>query len=470
VLVIRQATLFKKQYKNKPQQGNSQIAKLTIRPRMKLHVLTPIISLLLGLSVAQAQQKTVTIATVNNPEMIKLKKLSAKFEQANPETKLSWVVLSENNLRERVTTDVSQGSGQFDLVFLGLYEAPIFAKRGWLRPIENIPDSYDVDDVYKSLRDALSYDGKLYALPYYAESSMTVYRKDLFDAKGLKMPEQPTYDDIVKFADQLTDKSKGVYGIVLRGKAGWGENMAYVTTLVNTFGGRWFDESWHPTIDSPEWQNAIKFYVDLLRKDGPPGASSNTVQDCLTLFARGNAAIWIDATSVATALCDKSQSNVADKIAFAQAPIAVTPKGSHWLWCWAFAIPKSSKNPDGAQKFAEWASSKDLIKLVAQDTGWATVPPATRKSTSESPEYVAAAPFAKITLQAMSSADPTDPCAKKVPYTGVQFVGIPEFQAIGTTVGQNIAGALAGTMSIDQALKNSQNSTQRAMIQAGYIK
>jgi sorbitol/mannitol transport system substrate-binding protein len=437
---------------------------------MKPRLLCPILSLLLGVAAVQAQQKTVTIATVNNPAMIELKKLSTKFEQANPEIRLNWVVLSENTLRERVTTDVSSGSGQFDLVFIGLYEAPIFAKQGWLRPLENIPESYDLNDVFKSLRDGLSYNGKLYALPFYGESSMTIYRKDLFDAKGLKMPEQPTYDDIAKFADELTDKSKGVYGIVLRGKPGWGENMAYVTTLVNTFGGRWFDETWHPTIDSPEWLKAITFYVDLVRKDGPPGASTNSVQDCLTLFARGDAAIWVDATSVAPTLFDKNQSKVSDKVAFSAAPIAVTPKGSHWLWAWAFAIPKAAKNPEGAQKFAEWASSKDYIKLVAQDTGWATVPPGTRKSTNDNPEYLEAAPFAKVTLEAMNTADPTDPCAKKVPYIGVQFVGIPEFQAIGAVVGQNIAGALTGSMSVEQALKSSQASAERAVKQAGYLK
>jgi sorbitol/mannitol transport system substrate-binding protein len=437
---------------------------------MKRRYLFPLLVLLLADIEVQAQQKTVTIATVNNPAMIELKKLSSKFEQENPDIKLNWVILSENALRERVTTDVSQGSGQFDAVFIGLYEAPIFAKRGWLRPFENIPDSYDLNDVFKSLRDGLSYDGKLYALPFYGESSMTVYRKDLFDAKGLKMPEQPTYDDIAKLADELTDKSKGIYGIILRGKAGWGENMAFLTTLVNTFGGRWFDEKWQPTIDSPEWLKAITFYVDLMRKDGPPGASSNTVQDCLTLFARGDAALWVDATSVAPTLFDKQQSKVVDKVAFAPAPIAVTPKGSHWLWAWAFAIPKAAKNPEEAKKFSEWASSKEYIKLVAQDTGWATVPPGTRKSTNDNPEYLEAAPFAKITLEAMQTADPTDPSAQKVPYTGVQFVGIPEFQSIGTIVGQNIAAALAGKTTVETALKNSQISAERAMKEAGYIK
>jgi mevalonate kinase len=234
-----------------------------------------ILAILFTVASALAQQKTVTIATVNNPAMIELKKLSPKFEAANPDIKLNWVVVEENILRQRVSTDISTGSGQFDLVFIGLYETPIFAKRGWLKEMANIPADYDLDDVFKSLRDGLSYQGKLYALPFYGESSLLVYRKDLFDAKGLQMPEQPTYDDIKRFADALTDKSKNIYGITLRGKPGWGENMAYIGTLINTFGGTWFDEKWHPTIDSPEWKKAITFYVDLLKADGPPGASSN---------------------------------------------------------------------------------------------------------------------------------------------------------------------------------------------------
>src|SRR6201993_1221699 len=153
-----------------------------------------------------AQQKTVTIATVNNPDMIELKKLSPKFEQKNPDIKLNWVIVEENVARQRITTDVSTGSGQFDIVFIGLYETPIFAKRGWLRQMENFPADYDLEDVFKSLRDGLSYQGKLYALPFYGESSMLMYRKGLLEQKGLKMPEQPKYEDIKKLADALTEK------------------------------------------------------------------------------------------------------------------------------------------------------------------------------------------------------------------------------------------------------------------------
>lgn len=437
---------------------------------MKRFAPTLLVAVLLSAITALAEQKQVTIAVVNNPDMIELKKLSSKFEEQNPDIKLNWVVAEENIIRQRITTDVSQGSGQFDIVFIGLYETPIFAKKGWLKPMENLPADYDVDDVFKSLRDGLSNDGKLYALPFYGESSMLMYRKDLFDAKGLKMPDQPTYDDIAKFADALTDKSAGVYGITLRGQPGWGENMAFLGTMLNTFGATWFDMSWHPTIDTPEWKKTITFYIDLLKKDGPPGATSNGFNENLTLMTSGKAAMWIDATVAGGMLENAKQSQVAGKMGYAQSPIQVTPNGSHWLWSWAFAIPKSAKQAEAAQKFAVWATSKDYIKLVADDLGWGSVPPGTRKSLYDNPDYQKAAPFAATTLQAMQSADPTNPAIKKVPYTGIQFVAIPEFQSIGQVTGQQVAGALAGKLTVEQALKNSQNAAQRAMIQGGYIK
>ena len=412
----------------------------------------------------------VTIAAVNNPAMIELQTLSSKFEAENPDIKLNWVIMEENVLRQRITTDISTGSGQFDLVFLGLYETPIFARRGWLKPFNNIPKAYDVEDVFKSLRDGLSYDGKLYALPFYGESSMLMYRKDLFDAKGLKMPEHPTYDEIKTFAAALTDKKAGVYGIALRGKPGWGENMAFVSTLVNTFGGSWFDKNWKPQIDSFEWKQAVEFYIDLLNNYGPPGASSNGFNENLTLFASGKAAMWVDATVAAGTLADEKESQVVGKVGYADAPIAVTPKGSHWLWSWAFAVPSVAKSPEAAQKFALWATSKQYIDIAASVTGWATVPPGTRKSTYDNPEYQKAAPFAAVTLRAMQTADPTDPCVHPVPYRGIQLVGIPEFQSFGTIVGQSIAGALTGNMTVKQALQTGQAAADRAVRQGGYQK
>jgi sorbitol/mannitol transport system substrate-binding protein len=284
------------------------------------------------------------------------------------------------------------------------------------------------------------------------------------------MPDQPTWDDIKKFAEALTDKDAGIYGICLRGKPGWGENMALLSTMVHTFGGQWFDENWIPTIDTPEWKETVTTYVDLLNNYGPPGASSNGFNENLALFASGKCGMWIDATVAAGLVFNPTESQVADKVGFAQAPIAKTPKGNHWLWSWALAIPTSSDAKEAAEKFIVWATSKPYIELVGDQVGWTSVPPGTRTSTYENPKYAEAAPFAKPVLEAIQTADPTDQTLKPAPYTGIQYVGIAEFQGIGTQVGQTMAGVLAGQMSVDQALKSAQSAVARTMRQAGYPK
>jgi sorbitol/mannitol transport system substrate-binding protein len=432
-------------------------------------LLTVLAALTTG-STALAQTK-ITIATVNNGDMIIMQKLSREFEKAHPEIKLDWVVLEENVLRERVTTDIATKGGSFDVMTIGTYETPIWGKKGWLVRIDDdLPASYDLDDVLKPIRDGLSADGKVFALPFYGESSFTFYRKDLFQKAGVTMPEKPTYQEIEKFAKATTDRKNGVSGMCLRGKPGWGENMAYLDTLVNTFGGRWFDEKWHPQLKSPEWKSALTFYIDMMKKYGPPGASSNGHNENRALFATGHCAMWIDATVAAGYLANPKESKVASSVAFAPAPIAKTPNGSAWLWSWALGIPASSKHVKEAKQFIQWATSKEYVQLVAKSDGWTSVPPGTRKSTYDSPEYKAAAPFAELTLKAILSADPTHPTAMPVPYTGVQFVAIPEFQSLGTQVGQVVAAALVGKSTVDQALDAAQSATERTMKRAGYIK
>ncbi|MFC0246164.1 ABC transporter substrate-binding protein [Falsochrobactrum ovis] len=423
----------------------------------------------IALSAGTASAEELTIATVNNGDMIIMQKLSSEWENETGH-KLNWVVLEENVLRQRVTTDIATKSGQFDIMTIGGYEAPIWGKAGWLVALDDLGEDYDYDDLIDPVRAGVTVDGKLYAVPFYAESSFTLYRKDLFDEAGLTMPDAPTYDEIKEFAIKLTDKSKEQYGLCLRGKPGWGENMAYVGTLINTFGGRWFDEEWKPQINSDEWKQAINFYVDLMKEVGPPGITSNGFNENQALFSTGHCAMWIDATSAAGRIYDPSQSQVADKVAFTKAPVEVTPNGSAWAWSWNLAIPASSQKEEAAKSFLKWATSKQYIDLVGEKESWVAVPPGTRKSTYANEKYKDAAPFAETVLQAIESADPTQPTKDPVPYTGIQFVAIPEFQAIGTIVGQAVSSAVAGQQSVDAALDNAQRQTEQIMTQAGYIK
>ena len=424
-------------------------------------------ALLGGTMLAQAEE--LTIATVNNSDMIIMQKLAPKWEAATG-NKLNWVVLEENVLRQRVTTDIATKGGQFDIITIGSYETPIWGKAGWLVPLSDLGDDYDYADMIPSVMNGLSYDGKLYAVPFYAESSFTFYRKDLFEQAGITMPDQPTYTQIAEFAAKLTDKSKEQYGFCQRGKPGWGENMAFVGPMVNAFGGRWFDMEWNPQLTSEPWKQAVSYYVENMNKSGPPGATANGHNENRALFATGHCAMWVDATSAAGYIFNPKESQVADKTWFAPAPIEVTSNGSGWFWAWALGIPSTSTKVDAAKSFVKWATSKEYITTVGEEVAWVSAPPGTRKSTYDNPKYQEAAPFAKVVYDAVVNADITKSTKDPVPYVGIQYVAIPEFQGIGTVVGQQVAAALAGQVSVDEALETAQRSTEQTMKKAGYPK
>jgi sorbitol/mannitol transport system substrate-binding protein len=415
-------------------------------------------------------QTTLTIATVNNGDMIRMQGLTSNFTAKNPDITVNWVTLEENVLRQRVTTDIATKGGQFDILTIGTYEVPIWGKQNWLVPLDKLGSSYDAGDLLPKIRDADTVDGKLYAAPFYGESSFTMYRTDLFKKAGLTMPNAPTWAFVIDAAKKLTDKSAGVYGICLRGKAGWGENMAFLTAMANSYGARWFDEKWQPQFNTPEWKTTLTTYVNLMHDAGPPGASSNGFNENLALFNAGKCGMWIDATVAASFVTDPKQSRVADNVGFALAPNDGLGKNANWLWAWNLAIPAGSKKVDAAEKFIAWATSKEYADLVAAKEGWARVPPGTRTSLYQNAEYQKAAPFAKLTLDSIDSADPNHPTVKPVPYVGVQYAAIPEFQGIGTAVGQQFSAALAGSTSVDAALAAAQSQTEREMKRAGYIK
>ncbi|ANG63604.1 sugar ABC transporter substrate-binding protein [Marinobacterium aestuarii] len=435
---------------------------------MKQRLIPSLLASSIALASLGANAATVTIGTVNNGDMIRMQELSSAFEATHPDITLEWVVLEENVLRQRLTTDIATGGGQFDVMTIGMYETPIWGKKGWLAPMDNLPADYDVADIFPSVRNGLSSEGTLYALPFYSESSMTYYRTDLFEAAGLAMPEQPSWDQVRDFAKALHKPEQEQYGICLRGKAGWGENMALVSTMSNAFGARWFDEQWKPEFDGAEWKNTVSFYVDLLGNYGPPGASSNGFNENLALFNSGKCAIWVDATVAGSFVTDAAQSNVTDSVGFALAPQQVTTKGAGWLWSWGLGIPASSDAKDAATAFVTWATSKEYSQLVAEKFGIAAMPPGSRASTYANAEYMAAAPFAARTLESMDRANPDDSTVKPTPYTGIQFAAIPEFQSIATQVGKLVSGALAGSMTVEEALTSSQSVTEREMKRARY--
>lgn len=427
---------------------------------------------LTALGTSAALSAEITIATVNNNDMIVMQKLAPQWEKATG-NKINWVVLEENVLRQRTTQDISTKGGSFDIMFIGAYETPIWGANGWLVPLDDFGNDpkYDLKDIFQLVRNGLSAKGSLYAVPLYSETSFTYYRTDLFKKAGIEVPKQQiTYDQFKEMAAKLHDPKNGIYGTCQRGKAGWGENMAFVGTMANAFGARWFDMDWKPQLTSPEWKAAITYYVDLMKNYGPPGATANGHNENRALFKDGKCATWVDATSAANDIRNPKNSKVADTTDFFQAPKQATDKGTGWFWSWALAIPASSKKVDTAKDFLKWATSKEYFQMVGETEGWVAVPSGTRASIHDDPRLLKAAPFAATIKDAIFSVDPANPTRDPVPYTGVQFVAIPEFQGIGNYVGQQVAAALAGQVTVDQALQNSQDFATREMTKAGYIK
>ena len=407
---------------------------------------------------------TLTIATVNNSQMVQMEQLTHQvFEKDHPNIKVNFVTLPENDLRSKVTQDVATNAGKFDIATIGSYETPIWAHNGWLQDLHPYLDkmsasdksSYNYSDLLKPVMDALSYQNHPYSIPFYAESSFLMYNKDIFAQHHLTMPMHPTWDQVATFAEQLNDPAHGSPGILLRGQSGWGMNLAPLDTMINTYGGSWFNNDWQPQLNTPPVQHAVTQYATLLQKYGESGASTSGWQECVNLMTQGKGAMFYDATSFGGVLETPSTSKVAGHIGYVYAPTAVTPNGSHWLWAWSLGLVNSSKNKDAAFQFITWATSPSYLTLAGKTFGWAQVPPGTRTSIYQNADYQKAAPFAHITLDSINTATPNQPTLNPVPYHGVQYVGIPQFESVGQQVSELMSSVVAGKTTVSQALQQS---------------
>ncbi|MFZ5871301.1 MAG: ABC transporter substrate-binding protein [Actinomycetota bacterium] len=404
--------------------------------------------------------EAINVLMVGNPQMEDIQQLTPDSFTKETGIEVNFTILPENELRDRVTQDVATQGGQYDVVTIGAYEAPIWAENGWLKELsasakENA--DFDYDDLLKPMVTSLSGpDGGLYGMPFYGESSFLMYRTDVFTELGLEMPERPTWQQVAELAAKVEEGRPDMAGICLRGLPGWGELFAPLTTVVNTFGGTWFTEDWEPQVNAPEFKEAVQFYVDLVREYGQPGAAQSGFTECLNTVSQGRAAMWYDATSAAGSLEDPEVSDAAGKMGYVHAPVVKTDS-SGWLWAWAWAIPETTQKEEAAQQFVQWASSKEYEELVGSELGWSRVPSGKRASTYEIPEYAdAAAAFGEITLESIEEADPTNPGVQPRPTVGIQFVTIPEFADLGTKVSQDVSAAIAGQGTVDQALENGQ--------------
>ena len=406
----------------------------------------------------------ISVLMVNNPQMVDLQKLTADNFTKQTGITVNYTVLPENDVRDKISQEFSSQAGQYDVASLSNFEIPIYAKNGWVAPMDDFISkdaAFNQGDILKPMTTSLTAeDGKVYGQPFYGESSFLMYRKDVFDAKGLKMPDKPTWQQVADLAAQADGAQPNMKGICLRGQPGWGQLFAPLTTVVNTFGGTWFNKDWTPGVNAPEFKEATNFYVNLVKAHGENGAPQAGFTECLNAMQQSNVAMWYDATSAAGSL-EATDSPVKGKVGYVPAPVNKTDS-SGWLYTWAWSIQKASKKQDNAWKFISWASSADYEKLVGDKEGWAKVPAGKRASTYSNPDYLkVASAFAEPTKNAIENADPNNPGVQPRPAPGIQFIDIPEFPDLGTKVSQDVSAAIAGQTTVDAALDKGQQAAEQ---------
>ena len=416
-------------------------------------------------------KKTISVAIVANPQMQDIASLTPSLFTAKTGIKVKYTILDEGKLRQVTTRDVGAGGKAFDAVMIGPYEAPQFGVAKLIKnltPMAKADKAYNYNDLIPAVRNALSANGKMYASPFYGESSFLMYRKDILAKNNVTMPLHPTWQQVATIARKINTSSMA--GICLRGKPGWGDLGASFTTVLNTWGGTWWSAKSNgkpdkAQVDQPAFKSALDFYAGLVQDAGEKDAANSSFNECLAQYQAGKVAMWYDAT-VAAGLLEAADSPVKGKNGYAFAPVNKT-KASGWLWTWALAIPRSAPDTASAWKYIAWATSAQYIKAAGTHTkgGWAAIPPGTRLSTYRLPQYKAAAKaFAATTLSAMKAAPITNPGTTKRPgLPGVQYVGIPQFQDVGNRCTQLFSAVIAGSMKDTTALSQCQQIASQAI-------
>lgn len=316
----------------------------------------------------QFEGTTLRILMNSHPWQKAIQPHLSKFEELTG-MKVVAEVYPEDQFRAKVLVELASGVADID-VFMTMpaQEGLKYMRAGWLVPVDDFlnnpsltaPD-YDFDDFLAQTREAMRIEGRLIGPPVQVENAALMYRKDLFEKYGVKVPE--TLEELEEAARKLHNIEDGVVGFVARGRRAAATSMW--AGMLHAMGGTWLDENRNPAINSPEAIAAFELWGKLLREYGPPGATGYHWYEASSLFAQGKAAMWLDANSLSPTVEDPSSSVVAGKVGYALYPKGPGGYGST-VAVWGLAIPTLSKNPEAAWLFMQWATSKEMVLAVQQ--------------------------------------------------------------------------------------------------------
>jgi len=405
----------------------------------------------------QAEGAEITVAVIPASYFDNLIAIAPQFE-ALTGVKVRFDKVPPGQIRQKSLLDLSSKTATYATHAADPMYFPLYASNKWVDPLDrylsdaSLTDNawFRYEDILKAWRDADSYEGKPYGIPYDGEVTVQVYRKDLYDAKGLKAAD--TFEEYAKNAAAINDPNNRVYGMALRGFAGAGQNMYIYPSIFREFGGSWFQGN-KVVVNTPEAVRALDWYVDVLSKYAPPAVRNWNWPDIADAFSQGTLGCYIDAHSSAAVLMNPEKSKVIGKFAFARWPKGPSGKRVTSIWNWGFPINAAlnERQKKATWLFVTWAASSETQARTSwKFAGAAKRSGINRTSLWRSPEFLAMTKdvgpnFVDAAIQSLEQD------------TDVEWrPRVPQWPAIGETMATAIQTALVGQKKSKDALDEAQ--------------
>lgn len=279
--------------------------------------------------------------------------LKSRIPEFTAETgiRVNFESLQEAQLTQKLTTEFATGSSTVDVFMTRpLQEGLLFIKNGWYEAL----DSYDFSDYPENSVDIGRQDGKAYIVPLVTEWQVMYYRKDLFEKAGIQVPTN--FTELEAAAKALTTADVAGFGSRGKGNAA----VTQFSSYLYNYGGNYLEDN-VAVFDTPEAIEAFRYYGRLLGTYGPQGVTSMSWENLMPVFQAGKLAMWTDASVFYGQVVDPSKTQIpAEDVGVAKLPAGPEDDSPFIVVSWGMGMASTSRNPDAAQRFLEWATSEEL--------------------------------------------------------------------------------------------------------------
>ncbi|HXX38884.1 MAG TPA: extracellular solute-binding protein [bacterium] len=389
---------------------------------------------------AAAPQETISLAFSAGYKEDVLRANIAKFQQATG-VQVQIDASPYDDLYKKTLLSLSTSANRYDVMFMDEVWIPGLAR--FLMPLDDLAKQLDVKDFVPATMQAGVYQGRLYALPVDPNVQLFIYRKDVFQQRGLQVPG--TWDEVLHDAQVLNDPGKDVSGIVTT--AGSDLQTALDTLLlIWSYGGDVLGKDGRASADTPEARRGVDMFLQLLRY-APPGVQSYSYPDITKAIQLGRAMMAIQWAGGARPMEDPASSIVAGKLGY-----ALMPKGTRrapMRGVWVIGIANTTQHRDAAWKFAQWITGREFGRDSVLYPAKAAAMHSARVSVLTDPKVIESLPYAPALLANL-----------KVSWTRVR---VPQYPDIQEAVREVAADITTGRIPVSDGLKSLDAKIDRIM-------